>query len=69
MQAFNGVLPEIGYMRLPQVLAIFPVARSTWWSGVRDGRFPKPVKLGARCTAWRVEEIRALLDSFGFAGA
>lgn len=57
------VLPETGYMRLPQVLAVYPVSRSTWWSGVRNGRYPKPVRLGARCTAWHVEDIIALLES------
>ena len=54
-------LPEIGYVRLPGVLAVFPVGKSTWWEGVRTGRFPKPVKLGPRTTAWRVEDIRALV--------
>lgn len=57
------VLPETGYLRLPQVLAVYPVSRSTWWSGVRSGRYPKPVRLGARCTAWHAEDIRALLES------
>lgn len=56
-------IPETGYMRLPQVLAVFPVSRSTWWAGVRDGRYPKPVRLGARCTAWHADEIRALIES------
>jgi prophage regulatory protein len=66
------VLPETGYLRLPQIIgdsnekppipAIIPVAKSTWWAGVKDGRFPKPVKLGPRTTAWRVEDIRALID-------
>lgn len=57
----NYTLPEVGYVRLPGVLAVFPVSRSTWWAGVKDGRYPKPVKLGPRMTAWRVEDIRALL--------
>lgn len=56
-------IPETGYMRLPQVLAVFPVSRSTWWAGVRDGRYPKPVRLGARCTAWHADAIRALIES------
>lgn len=42
-----------------------PVAKSTWWQGVRDGRFPKPLKLGPRTTAWRVEDIRALFEDVG----
>lgn len=54
-------LPAEGYARLPQVLAAFPVSRSTWWAGVKSGKFPKPVKLGPRTTAWRVSDIRALI--------
>lgn len=56
-------LPAEGYARLPQVLAAFPVSRSTWWAGVKSGRFPAPVKLGPRTTAWKVEDIRALIAS------
>jgi prophage regulatory protein len=55
------ILPETGYIRLPTVLAIFPVSRSTWWAGVKSGRFPQPVKLSPRCTAWRAEDISSLL--------
>ena len=58
----NHTLPEIGYVRLPQILAVFPVCAATWWVMVRDGRAPKPVKLGPRVTAWRVQDIRAMLD-------
>jgi predicted DNA-binding transcriptional regulator AlpA len=53
-----------GLVRLADILAPrgpIPVARSTWWAGVRSGRFPRPVKLGPRITAWRVEDIRALI--------
>ncbi len=58
----NAALPETGYLRLPSVLRFFPVGKSTWWEGVKSGRFPKPVKLGPRITAWRVEDIRALIE-------
>ena len=44
-----------------------PVSRSTWWAGVKSGRFPAPVKLGPRITAWRSEDIAALV-SFGTSG-
>lgn len=57
-----GTLPIVGYVRLYQILAVFPVSRSTFWAGVKSGRFPKPVKLGPRTTAWRVEDIRRLID-------
>lgn len=40
-----------------------PVAKSTWWAGVKDGRFPKPLKLGPRITVWRAEDIQRLLEA------
>ncbi len=65
-------LPETGFLRLPQIIGdpkaeppippIIPVKKSCWWDGVKSGRFPKPVKLG-RCTMWRVEHIRALIEA------
>ncbi|MDA0186072.1 MAG: AlpA family phage regulatory protein [Proteobacteria bacterium] len=60
--------PRTGLVRLSQILAPngpIPVSKSTWWQGVRDGRFPKPLKLGPRTTAWQVEDIRALFEDVG----
>jgi len=54
-------LPKTGFLRLPQILEIIPVGKSTWWAGIQTGRFPKGVKLGPRTTAWRVEDIEKLL--------
>ena len=67
-------LPETGFLRInqiignpksePQIPAVIPVSKSTWWEGVKSGRYPKPVRtLGLRITAWRVEDIRALIES------
>lgn len=56
-------LPAEGYARLPQILAAIPVSKSSWWNGVKSGKYPKPVKLGPRTTAWRVDDIRALIAS------
>ena len=55
-------LPAVGYVRLSQILEIFPISKSSWWEGCRSGVFPKPVKLGPRTSAWRVEDIRALME-------
>ena len=57
-------LPKEGFVRLKSIIAPLgpiPVGKSTWWAGVKDGRYPRPVKLGPRITAWRVEDIRALM--------
>jgi predicted DNA-binding transcriptional regulator AlpA len=64
MKIEKGYLPETGFVRVPTILKIFPIGRSTWWDGVKDGRFPKPVKLGERTTAWKVEDIRALIEKY-----
>jgi prophage regulatory protein len=60
-----AVLAADGFLRLPEVLSLIPVSASTWWQGVRDLRFPAGVKLGARATAWRSADIRALLARLG----
>ncbi len=65
-------LPTTGYLRLSQIVgnpkatppipALLPVSRSTFLASVKSGRYPlKPVKLSERCTAYRVEEVKALL--------
>lgn len=59
-------LPQTGFLRLKSIIAPqgpIPVSKSTWWAGVKDGRFPKPVKLGERITVWRAEDIRALMEN------
>jgi predicted DNA-binding transcriptional regulator AlpA len=55
-------IPQEGFLRLPQVLQVFPVSRSAWWAGVAAGRYPPGVKLAARTTAWRCEDIRKLIE-------
>ena len=55
-------IPDAGFLRLPQVLAVFPISRSAWWAGVKRGKYPKPFKLSPRCTAWRAEDIARLIS-------
>jgi prophage regulatory protein len=64
----SNMLPETGFLRLPQVLKIVPVGKSTWWAGVKSGRYPKGQKLSPRTTAWKVEDIRALIAELGNEG-
>ena len=61
----NPNFPTTGFVRLKQILAPngpIPVGKSTWWAGVKAGRFPKPVKLGPRTTAWRAKDISTLIE-------
>ncbi|KTC93373.1 phage transcriptional regulator AlpA [Legionella cincinnatiensis] len=57
-------IPEVGYVKIDKILAVFPVSRSAFWAGVKSGKYPRPYKLSARCTAWRAEDIHALLASY-----
>lgn len=72
-------IPATGFLRDRQIVgdpkadppipAILPIGRSTWWAGVRSGRFPQPVKLGPRTTAWRASEIRDLVERLSREGS
>ena len=55
-------LPKEGFVRLPQVLAVIPVSKTQFWEGIKTGKYPSPIKLGPRTTAWRVEDIRGLIE-------
>ena len=57
--------PKTGLVRVKQILAPIgpiPVSKSTWWSGVKEGRFPQPIKLSPNTTVWRAEDIRKLFE-------
>ena len=54
---------EIGLLKLPKVLSIFPVSRSAWLAGVKAGRYPAPVRLSTRSVAWRASDVAALVAS------
>lgn len=48
-------LPSEGFVRLPVVLYVLGIGKTTWWCGIKAGRFPQAVKLGPRTSAWRVD--------------
>jgi predicted DNA-binding transcriptional regulator AlpA len=64
-------LPETGFLRLSQIIgspkskppvpALIPVSSSTWWAGVKSGRYPQSIKLSTRITVWNVDDIRKLI--------
>lgn len=63
-------IPEAGFSRLSEIIGhpkkgepgYFPMSASTWWRGVREGRYPKGVKLSPGTTAWHNPELRKLSD-------
>jgi prophage regulatory protein len=55
-------LPKTGLLRIKQVLQFIPVSRSSWWAGVKSGKYPTSVKLGDRTTCWKAEDIQFLVN-------
>lgn len=66
--AHTPISPD-AHLRERDVLALIPVSRSQFWRMVRDGRFPKPVRLGARITAWRFGDVQTWLADRAAASA
>lgn len=60
MKTMNAA--ESPLLKLPEVLALFPVSRAGWYQGVKVGRYPAPVKLGARSVAWRRADVEKLIE-------
>lgn len=57
-------------LRLTQIIGdkqkgiepLIPIGKSSWWNGVKTGRFPQPIKLGSKTTCWRESDILALIN-------
>ena len=59
----DTTIPSTGFLGLSQVLKLIPIGKTTWWNGVKSGKYPKSVKLSERVTAWRASDIHALIES------
>jgi hypothetical protein len=74
-QALSTALKNTSFLRVWQIVGdakaeppippMIPVSRSTWLNGCKAGKYPKPVKLSPRTTAWRTSDIQAFIDSVG----
>ncbi|MBB2703584.1 MULTISPECIES: helix-turn-helix transcriptional regulator [Rhizobium] len=56
--------PAPRLLRLRSILAPkgpIPISKSTWWKKVRSGEYPAGIKLGPRTTAWRQDDVVALI--------
>jgi prophage regulatory protein len=60
------------FLRLPQILgdtkanppipALIPVCKTTWYAGIKNGIYPKGIKLSPRVCVWRESSIHALIN-------
>jgi prophage regulatory protein len=51
-------LPDEGFISVDTASVLFEISSATLWRWVKDGNFPKPVKLGDNCTRWNVGTLR-----------
>jgi predicted DNA-binding transcriptional regulator AlpA len=51
------------FIRQKNLLSILGFSAPTLWRKVKAGTFPKPVKLGEKMTAWRLEEVQAWMEA------
>lgn len=58
-------LPAEGFIRIRHLVRFIPFSRTTIWRKVKEGAFPRPVKLSSDITAWRVADVRAWIDQAG----
>lgn len=61
--------PKSEFLLLKQIInhptnnePLIPVGKSTWWAGVRSGRYPAPIKISSGKYAWRVKDIQNLIE-------
>jgi len=50
-------------IRLPRVMELTGIAKSTVWKWVSEGKLPQPKKLSKRVSVWKESEIMAYIES------
>lgn len=66
----NNTIQQDSFLRLQQIIGskkanippIIPVSATSWWNGVKSGKYPKAIKLGPKTTVWRASEVLALVN-------
>jgi len=56
-------LPAEGVVRLPSVLAVLGISKSSFYEGIKTGKYPPGKLLSQRCRVWSAAQIRVLLSS------
>jgi len=56
--------PERLY-RVKTVLSLIPISRSSWFDGIKQGKYPKGHLLSERTRVWKESEIQAIIDNLG----
>lgn len=70
MTNFDSSQQSVGFYRLksiigdpkakPPVEPIIPISKSSWYQGVADNKYPRPIRIGLRTSVWRKLDIEEL---------
>lgn len=58
--ATSQIIPMV--LRAKDAAAFLSIGLSTFWRWVQQGKLPHGLRLSARCTVWRREELEAFLN-------
>lgn len=61
---YRNELPTEGFVSLPVVLRVMSIGKTSWWNGIRSGKYPRPSKFGSKTARWHVDDIRALIAKY-----
>jgi prophage regulatory protein len=64
--------PTEGFVRVQRIIGdeskghepFIPVSKANWWTGVKSGKYPQPIKIGG-ITVWKAEDIRLFVEQQG----
>jgi len=59
----------VAFLRLPQVLELIPIGKSTLWQKIKDGKFPKQIKLGSKISVWKASDVYAYIEQVSATGS
>lgn len=51
------------FLRLPEVIKITALSRSSIYLNISENKFPKPINIGSRSVAWLESEINEWIQS------
>lgn len=63
-EAYSIASMGLKFLRITSIVepdGLFQISRSAWYKGVKEGRYPAPLKLGPRTSVWSTPSLQALL--------
>jgi prophage regulatory protein len=56
-------MEESRLLRLPAVLKLTGLKKSSIYAKAKEGNFPRPVRLGMKAVAWREDEVQLWINA------